>query len=110
MGRSIEYRPSAILAAGNASYASSEFVSASTPEFRGEFFNMPNDTNFDSGLRRVPVDGGEWKEVLPSLVNTRAFFVVEEGVYFIPAPGAEKRTSIQFLEFSSGKIGHVAPN
>jgi Tol biopolymer transport system component/DNA-binding winged helix-turn-helix (wHTH) protein len=60
-------------------------------------------------LRRVPVDGGEWKEVLPSLVNTRAFFVVEEGVYFIPAPGADKRTSIRFLEFSSGTIRDVAP-
>ena len=48
-------------------------------------------------------------EVLPSLVNTRAFFVVEEGVYFIPAPDADKRTSIRFLEFSSDKIRDVAP-
>ena len=47
--------------------------------------------------------------MLPSLANTRAFFVVEEGVYFIPAPDADKRTSIRFLEFSSGKIRDVAP-
>jgi Tol biopolymer transport system component/DNA-binding winged helix-turn-helix (wHTH) protein len=60
-------------------------------------------------LRRVSVDGGESKEVLPSLANTRAFFVVDEGVYFIPAPDADKRTSIRFLEFSSGKIRDVAP-
>jgi Tol biopolymer transport system component len=62
-----------------------------------------------TSLRRVSVDGGESKEVLPSLVNTRAFFVVEEGVYFIPAPDADNRTSIRFLEFSSGKIREVAP-
>jgi Tol biopolymer transport system component len=58
-------------------------------------------------LRRVSVDGGESKELLPSLANTRAFFVVEGGVYFIPAPEADKHTSIRFLEFSSGKIREV---
>jgi hypothetical protein len=60
-------------------------------------------------LRRVSVDGGESKEVLASLANPRAFFVVEEGVYFTPAPEADNRTSIRFLEFSSGKIREVAP-
>jgi Tol biopolymer transport system component/DNA-binding winged helix-turn-helix (wHTH) protein len=62
-----------------------------------------------TSLRRISVEGGESKEVLPSLVNTRAFFVVEDGVYFIPAPDADKHTSIRFLEFSNGKIRDVAP-
>lgn len=62
-----------------------------------------------TSLRRISVDGGESQEVLPSLVNTRAFFVVEEGVYFIPAPEDDKRTSIRFRAFSSGKIREVTP-
>ena len=41
------------------------------------------------GLRRVPVDGGEETDVLPS-VTFYNFAVVREGIYFIPRADTER--------------------
>ena len=56
----------------------------------------------------MPVSGGEESQVLPSVV-WRAFFLVNEGIYFIPEPGADRKSSIQFLSFATGKVKTVAP-
>ncbi len=61
-----------------------------------------------SGLWKMPVSGGEESQVLPSVV-ARAFFLVNEGIYFIPAPGADGKSSIQFMSFATGKVKTVAP-
>jgi len=55
----------------------------------------------------MPVDGGEENQVLPSVV-WRAFSLVNEGIYFIPAPGADQKVSIQFLDFGTGEVKMVS--
>jgi hypothetical protein len=56
----------------------------------------------------MPVSGGEESQVLPSVV-WRAFYLVNEGIYFIPEPGIDGKSSIQFLSFASAKVKTVAP-
>ena len=57
-------------------------------------------------LMKIPVEGGEEIQVLPSVFKHH-FAVADEGIYFIPSPN-QNRLSIQFLSFSSGKITVVA--
>jgi Tol biopolymer transport system component len=63
---------------------------------------------YSGGLWKVPVSGGEESQVLPSVFN-RAFSLVNDGIYFIPAPGADRKSSIQFLSFATAKVKTVAP-
>jgi hypothetical protein len=56
----------------------------------------------------MPVSGGEESQVLPS-VHWRAFFLVTDGIYFIPEPGTDGKSSIQFLSFATPKVKTVAP-
>ena len=59
-----------------------------------------------SPLMKVPVEGGEEIQVLPSVLHLN-FAVADEGIYFIPAP-IHKPFSIQFLSFASGKTTRIA--
>jgi hypothetical protein len=59
-----------------------------------------------SPLMKIPVEGGAEIQVLPSVVHGN-FAVADEGIYFIPAPN-QKRFSIQFLSFASGKTTRIA--
>jgi Tol biopolymer transport system component len=61
-----------------------------------------------SALWKMPVSGGEESKVLPSVVN-RAFFLVKDGIYFIPEPGIDRKSSIHFLSFATGKVKTLAP-
>jgi Tol biopolymer transport system component len=63
--------------------------------------------DYSARLWKMPVSGGEESQVLSSVVY-RAFCVVNEGIYFIPEPGAERKSSIQFLSFATGKVTTVA--
>jgi Tol biopolymer transport system component len=54
------------------------------------------------GLWRVPVAGGEEKEVLQS-VDGRAWAVVGQGIYFAQA-SPSGRTAVRFLRFGTGKV------
>jgi len=45
--------------------------------------------------------------VLPSVLNG-AFSLVNDGIYFIPAPGTDGKSSIQFLSFPTAKVKTVA--
>jgi eukaryotic-like serine/threonine-protein kinase len=58
-------------------------------------------------LWRIPVGGGEESQLLPS-VDWRAFTPVNNGIYFIPEPGADGKHFIQFLNFAIGKVKMVA--
>lgn len=60
-----------------------------------------------TGLWTSPVSGGEENLVLDS-IHARAFAVVEQGIFFIPEPDANDRTSVQFFSFASGKSRAVA--
>jgi Domain of unknown function (DUF5050) len=61
-----------------------------------------------SALWKMPVSGGEEGQVLPSVVM-RAFSLVNEGIYFIPKRDADRKASLQFLSFATGKVKTVAP-
>jgi Tol biopolymer transport system component len=61
-----------------------------------------------TGLWKMPVSGSEESQVLPSVVS-RAFSLVKEGIYFISEPGADRKSSIQFLSFATAKVKTVAP-
>jgi eukaryotic-like serine/threonine-protein kinase len=64
---------------------------------------------YESGaLWKMPVSGGEESQVLPS-VDGHAFCPVNEGIYFIPEPGGDGKSSIQFLSFATAKVKTVAP-
>jgi hypothetical protein len=63
---------------------------------------------FSSALWKMPVSGGEESQVLHSATR-RAFFLVKEGIYFIPEPGIDEKSSIQFLSFATAKVKTVAP-
>ncbi len=59
-------------------------------------------------LWKMPLSGGEESQVLPSVL-WRAFSLVNDGIYFIPEPGADGKYSIQFLNFATGKVKTVVP-
>ena len=43
------------------------------------------------------------------LYDGRAFSLVNDGIYFIPEPGTDGKSSIQFLSFTTDKVRTVAP-
>ena len=72
----------------------------------GQFIYYTKDSGWQAPLWKVPVDGGEEGEVLPS-VWLHNFFVVDEGIYFIPF-ARQGRFSIQFYDFNSARVRRVA--
>ncbi len=58
-------------------------------------------------LVRIPVEGGEVKQVLDSLLNQNSYVVEDDGIYFIPKPDPAKGYSIQFLDTVTGRIRKV---
>jgi Tol biopolymer transport system component len=63
---------------------------------------------WSGSLWKMPVSGGEEGQVLPSIAR-RAFSLANDGVYFIPERGTDRKFSIEFLSFATGKAKTVAP-
>jgi Tol biopolymer transport system component len=63
--------------------------------------------DYSGSLWKMQVTGGEESLVLPSVV-ARAFFPVNEGIYFIPEPGTDRKSSIQFLSFATAQVKVIA--
>ncbi len=57
-------------------------------------------------LRRSNRDGGQDEEVIPNMQD-RAFAVSDSGIYFIPMPGADGRSSICFLNIASREVTSI---
>jgi serine/threonine protein kinase len=74
----------------------------------GKFIYYTKEFARSSGLWKMPVSGGEEVQVLPS-VFSRGFTLVNDGIYFIPEPGADGKGSLQFLSLGTGKVTTVAP-
>jgi Tol biopolymer transport system component/tRNA A-37 threonylcarbamoyl transferase component Bud32 len=53
------------------------------------------------GLWRMPVNGGRETQVAPDVYRAN-YVLTDDGVYFIPALGESRTTSIQFLNFATG--------
>ena len=64
--------------------------------------------DWSGSLCKMPVGGGNESQVFPS-VPWRSFCLVNEGIYFIPAPDTDRKSSIQFLGFATDKVKTVAP-
>ena len=65
-------------------------------------------TDPSSSLWKMPLDEGVETQVGPA-VSSRSFAITEEGVYFIPPPKPDGRSSIEFLGFTSGASKTVVP-
>jgi hypothetical protein len=59
-----------------------------------------------SPVTRVSINGEDERPVLPSVLFLN-FAIAEEGIYFIPAPGADGYT-LRFLSFASGRASDLA--
>ncbi len=59
------------------------------------------------GLWVLPLGGGDEKQVLES-VWYRAFVVMDDGIFYIPAPGA-KGSSVRFRSFATGEDKEISP-
>jgi serine/threonine protein kinase/Tol biopolymer transport system component len=64
--------------------------------------------NFAAAVWRVPVSGGEEREVTGPLSNPGNFAVAEKGIYFIP-PSDRGRSLIQFFSFATQKVRTITP-
>ena len=62
----------------------------------------------DASAWKMSVSGGQEDQVLPSVYED-SFYVVKDGIYFIPEPGTDKKYSIQFLSFATGNKRSVTP-
>ena len=74
----------------------------------GKWLYYSRQTPTGMALWKAPSEGGDGSEVLGSLHGGRSFFVVEDGIYFIPRSEAGTQASIRFLSFSNGEITQVA--
>jgi Tol biopolymer transport system component/predicted Ser/Thr protein kinase len=81
------------------------YVAFESPDGKFVYYTKDEDS---SALWKMPLTGGEESQVLPS-VDWRNFSLINEGIYFIPGPGADGKYSIQFLSFATGKVKTVAP-
>jgi hypothetical protein len=61
-----------------------------------------------TSLWKVPVEGGEERQVLGDLSHWASFAVVDQGVYFIPRFEWAAGSSIQFFNFANEKIRPIA--
>jgi Tol biopolymer transport system component len=59
-------------------------------------------------LRRCGVDGSGDREVIPELLD-RAWGVTANGIYFVPMPGPDERSSIQYLDLATMRTKTVTP-
>jgi Tol biopolymer transport system component len=59
------------------------------------------------GLWALPMDGGEEGLVVVSNVG-RTFALIEDGIYYIPAPAADGTTSLRFYSLATHKYDEIA--
>jgi Tol biopolymer transport system component/predicted Ser/Thr protein kinase len=64
-------------------------------------------TAIKTGIWRIPVDGGEEKEVITSAV-ARNFAVAKSGIYYQSPPEPNKTSVICFHSFTTGRTNRIA--
>ena len=73
----------------------------------GKFLYYVKSLN-DTNLWKIPVEGGQATKVLEGVSDYLSLAIVESGVFFVPTRNMAAGSSIQFLSFSTNKIGPVA--
>jgi hypothetical protein len=76
------------------------------PSLTGLFYERKSADGWS--LRHCALDGTGDREVLTGMLD-RAFGVTSNGIYFIPMPSPDERSSIRFLDFSTGKVNSLTP-
>jgi Tol biopolymer transport system component len=61
----------------------------------------------DASLWRMSIDGGGEAQVLPSVYRYN-FAVTRRGIYFTPNREKDGSSSVEFLNFASGRVTQVA--
>jgi len=82
------------------------FVPVESPD--GRFLYYAKCPPMGCSLWRVPVEGGEETQILGSLSLWNSYDVVDDGIYFVPRPRVGTGTSIQFLNFATGRTKQIA--
>ena len=78
-----------------------------SPDGAAIYYTKTDSVERPDALWRIPVGGGTEHQVLKSVFK-RAFAVVDDGIYYVPGPGPGGTTSLQFLDFTSGKSRALA--
>jgi Tol biopolymer transport system component len=81
------------------------YVAFESPD--GAYVYYTQTANPPSGLWRLPVSGGQPVKLAEGVVS-RAFAVVERGIYYIDRPAGEAR--LQFFDFATARSTIVARN
>jgi Tol biopolymer transport system component len=81
-----------------------------SPDGKSIYFIDARDTDaYNSRLWRIPVEGGESKQVLDSPFNSGGNYAIkDDGIYFISRPDPARGYSIRFLELATGKMKTIA--
>ena len=84
------------------------WVAIESPDGRSLYYtkNLDNNDEF-SGLWVTPTSGGAERLLLESVWN-RSFAVMEDGIYYVPAPMKDGSTSVRFHDFASGQNREIA--
>jgi Tol biopolymer transport system component/DNA-binding winged helix-turn-helix (wHTH) protein len=69
----------------------------------GRFLYYAKYTGSPNEIWRVPVDGGDERLVVGGLSYSQNFVVADRGLYFLAVGAAPEKTSIDFLEFGTGR-------
>jgi serine/threonine protein kinase/sugar lactone lactonase YvrE len=69
----------------------------------GRHLYYAKDFSSPSSIWRVPVEGGKEERIVDGLTYTLNFVVADRGLYFLAVGEAPNKTSIDFLEFATGK-------
>jgi Tol biopolymer transport system component len=80
------------------------FAASESTDGKSLYYTKTSET---SALWTAPASGGEERQLLEA-VAWRAFSVVKDGIYFIPPPGSDGNSAIQFFAFATGKTRPIA--
>jgi Tol biopolymer transport system component len=59
-----------------------------------------------NGLWKMPVEGGQETQILPD-VHRVNYAVTDKGIYFTPHAGPDGTSSVQFLNFATGRTTQI---
>lgn len=77
----------------------------SSPDGRFIYYGAPERGR---SLWRIPVAGGTEEKVIESLDVPMNYVVTEDGIYFIPAAGPDRRSAVRFRKLATGKTETLA--
>jgi eukaryotic-like serine/threonine-protein kinase len=85
------------------------FAPVESPDGKFIYFNRNGADASSWILLRAPVEGGESKQVVGSIMTSPSAYALEDsGIYFMPSPDPVKGYSVRYLELATGKIKTIA--